>query len=139
MNAPAVFPLAPRPRGQGPGDLVALLPARLSGNGVSVDVSGLVDTGATFSVLPHDLGLRFGLDWNALTQQVALGGRLTGVPAKVALIEITVAPFPTAPFLFAWANVNTVPILFGMATFFLEFDVCVLRGRGEFHVQPRTP
>lgn len=139
MTAPVVFPMTPRPNGQGPGDLVPLLPVRLTLGRVSVDVTGLVDTGSTFSALPYDIGARFGQNWHALPTQITLGGALGGVPAKVVLLQGLVGSFPPAPLLFGWAIDNSVPVIFGMATFFLEFDVCVFRARGEFHVQPHTP
>jgi hypothetical protein len=138
MTAPAVFPMVPRPRGQGLGDLVALLPFRIARGGITADLDGIVDSGATFSVLPYDIGLRFGLDWNAQPTQVLIGGALR-LPAKLVLFDGTVGPFPTVQLMFAWVQVNTVPVLLGVTNFLVEFDVCFFRSRGEFHVQPRTP
>ncbi len=139
MSGPVVFPMTARPNGNGPGDVVPLLPIRLRHGGVSADVTGLVDTGSTFSAIPYDLGMRFGLDWNAFPVAIRLGGVLGGMPAKVVLFEGTVLPFPPAPLIFGWAQSNAVPVTFGMANLFLEFDVCFFRARGEFHVSPRTP
>lgn len=138
MTAPVVVPMVPRPRGQGPGDLVAVLPFRIDRGSISANLNGIVDSGATFSVLPYDIGLRFGLDWNAQPTQVLIGGALR-LPAKLVLFDGTVGPFPMVPLMFAWVQVNTVPVLLGMTNFLIEFDVCLFRMKREFHVQPHTP
>ncbi len=139
MIPPAVFPFVPRPGGLGPGDTVPLLTVRLSTNGVVFDATGLVDTGATFSVLPLDVGARFGVDWNRLTRPLAIGGAFGPVPARLLPVDAVVGPFPPVKLLFAWARSNAVPVLFGQTNFFDEFDVCFFRRRGEFHLQPATP
>ena len=106
---------------------------------MTVPVSGLVDSGAMISVLPYSMGARFGVDWNSLTQGTLVGGVATSVPAKVISADATVASFPPVVLLFAWAASDDVPLLFGYANFFLEFDVCFYATRGEFTVAPRTP
>jgi hypothetical protein len=36
---------------------------------------------------------------------------------------------------FAWANIDTVPLLLGQMTFFHEFDVYFFRRRGLFQIE----
>jgi hypothetical protein len=136
---PLATPFSPRPGGSGPLDLVPLLAARLSRGGVSIDVVGRVDSGASFSVLPLDVGRRFGVPWASLPLHLAIGGAAGSVPARVLTVSGVIGPFPAVALHFAWANTNAVPLAFGQANFFYEFDVCVFRRRGEFHIQPATP
>jgi hypothetical protein len=139
VSAPARFPFLPRGAGSGPLDLAPLLPARLSRNGVDVDIVGLVDSGASFSVLPYDVGARFGLDWNRLPNGLILGGAAGGIPAKLIALDLTFGPFGPVSQLFAWADRTGPPIVFGQATFFLNFDdVFFARARGFFEIQPAT-
>lgn len=138
MSAPARFPFLPRAGGNGPNDLVPLLPARLSRGGTDVDVVGLVDSGSSFSVLPFDTGARFGLDWNRLPNGLTLAGAFGGIPAKVLAVDITFGPFGPVTQLFAWARTNDPPVLFGQVTFFLNFDVFFFRAQSFFEIQPAT-
>jgi hypothetical protein len=139
MTAPAAFPFRPMQRGAFPNTPTPLLPVRLTRSGVSVDVVGLVDSGAIISVLPFSIGSQFGIDWHSLTQSTIVGGVAAGVPAKILTAQGVVAGHPPALLLFAWAASDDVPLLFGYANFFLEFDVCFHATRGEFTVSPRTP
>jgi hypothetical protein len=139
MSAPLQFPFQPRPNGSGPGDLVPLLPVTLTRGGVSVDVTGLVDTGSTFSVLPYDVGMRFGVTWHALPAAIGLAGPAGPTPAKLLALDATIGSLAPVTLLFAWASSNAYPVLFGQANFFMEFDVFLFRRQGFFQIQPATP
>ena len=43
---------------------------------------GLVDSGASISVLPYSLGLQLGFDWNNQKAHITLGGTLAHVGAR---------------------------------------------------------
>jgi hypothetical protein len=45
-------------------DSLPRLPVRLRTDSRAIDVMGLVDSGATVNVLPHDVGLQLGLVWD---------------------------------------------------------------------------
>lgn len=139
MTQPIGFNYLPRPGGSGPNDLAPLLPVRLTLGRVVVDVVGLVDTGSSFSVLPLDIGSRFGVPWASLPQHLTLGGAGGSIPARVLTVEGVVGTFAPLPLKFAWASNNAYPVLLGQANFLFEFDVCFFRRRGEFHIQPATP
>ena len=138
MN-PLVFPyLFPGPKPD-PQTLAPLLPLTLRRGGVTVDVVGLVDSGASYSVLPHHVGLRFGVDWQSLPLSITVGGVGHGVTAKVLMVEGLIGTLPPTPLLFAWATTNSIPVLLGQTNFFFEFDVCFRRSHSQFTVAPRTP
>src|SRR5262245_8653553 len=101
-----------------PQTLAPLLPVRLSRGGVILDVLGLVDSGAMYSVLPFDIGARFGVPWNSLTVQIQLGGIAIGTTAKLLMLDGVVGTLPITPLVFAWSPTNTVPVLLGLVNFF---------------------
>lgn len=122
----------------GPGQTVRMpvIPIRLTRKGISLDADALVDSGAMIGVLPFDLGIRLGLDWNAQPQALSLGGALGGT-AKVAVLDATVGPYPPVTLLCAWASSPKVRLILGQANFFLEFDVSFHASRNFFEVVPR--
>lgn len=106
----------------------------------AVLTNDLLDTGATVNVLPHAIGLALGAIWDDAAPRLPLAGNLGSVEAQV----LTVAAYHpqltgTTPveLAFAWARDDNVPVLFGQVNFFLEFDVCFYRARGEFDVRRR--
>ena len=133
------FPYQFRGASRDPQTLAPLLPVRLTRGGVGVDVVGLVDSGSMYSVLPFDVGARFGIPWNSLPVTITLGGIAAGITAKLLSLEGLVGTLPPTPLLFAWSPTNTVPVLLGQVNFFFEFDICFFRSRAEFTVAPRTP
>ena len=135
MNAPFRFPYRPLPGGA----RVPLMPLRLHSGGAWLDVEGLIDSGAAVSVLPFDIGVRLGLDWDAEPITVQLGGNLASQPAKAVMLEATVNGFAPVRLTFAWSKLTGVPILLGQTNFFDEFDVHFRRTRGEISVVPRIP
>jgi hypothetical protein len=139
MTAPAVFPYrAVQPQHTGPA-LMPLLPVRLTRGVTALTDLALVDSGSTVNVLPHDLGLRLGLDWAAHRITIQLGGNLASHPAKAVVLDVVIAGFPSVQLAFGWSSHPDARLILGQTNFFAEFDVCFFRSRGEFHVQPHTP
>jgi hypothetical protein len=126
------------PVSSGPGFTVQMpfIPVRLARSGKTVDADGLVDSGAMISVLSFDLGTRLGLDWNAQTHTLSLGGALGG-PAKLVALEVTVAAYPAVPLLFAWSPSSNIRLILGQTNFFHEFDATFHRSRDYFIIEPK--
>src|SRR5262249_59175192 len=111
MAAPEQFPfLPPRPH-LGRADLFPLMPISLQHQTSSVSVIGLLDTGASVNILPHDLGLQLGFDWDQQTRAIPLGGILASVPAWVVQVEATVGTFSPVRLFFAWTQSNQTPLI----------------------------
>ena len=119
--------------------MMPILPFRIARKSQTVNVSGLVDTGAAINLLPYDIGVRLGFDWAAEKFFVPLAGMLAGVPAKAIAVEAFIGSYPVTNLSFAWANASSVPLLLGHMNFFREFDVCFHLLRGEFTLAPATP
>lgn len=137
--SPVEFPFLVRDPTLGATSLAPLLPVdlRLSN---SVPALALLDTGASVNVLPYSLGLQLGAVWDHQGAAVKLTGNLAAVEARVLVIWAQVASFPPVQLVFAWAETDDVPLIFGQINFFVDFDVCFFRSRATFEIQPaRSP
>ncbi len=130
------FPFVPRDPAIGAASLAPLLPLTLVGQ-QSVEVSALLDSGATVNVLPQAVGEQLGFRWEQQTTTVVLTGNLASVEARAIVVAGIVADFTPVRLAFAWAKSNTFPVILGQVNFFLEFDVCFYRSRGHFDVRPK--
>jgi hypothetical protein len=138
MTAPLQFPFLPLRPHQGPADLFPLLPITLQHQTTSVPALGLLDTGVSVNVLPYDLGLQLGFDWDQQKFAISLGGILASVPAWAVQFGAMVGTFPPVSLSFAWTKSNQTPLILGQTNFFPEFDVCLYRSRGVFEVKPKA-
>lgn len=118
-------------------DRMPYLPLTLSLNGQFLSVEGLLDTGASVNVLPYELGLQLGLNWEGETLSVLLAGNLARFEARAVVVDAQASSFPTVNLAFAWTQAADVPLILGQANFFFEFDVCFFRARSEFEVRPK--
>jgi hypothetical protein len=132
-----VYPFVPMSPAAGALGLLPLLPISLELQRRSVSVLGLLDTAATVSVLPHDVGLQLGAVWEQQTTTVQLTGNLAAVEARGLIVAATVGRFPPVRLVFAWARVNAIPVILGQVNFFLEFDAYFSRSSGVFEVKPK--
>ncbi|MBE9250585.1 retroviral-like aspartic protease [Dolichospermum sp. LEGE 00240] len=118
--------------------LVPHLPFRLSSEDHSISTSGLLDTGASVNVLPYDMGLELGLDWDKCNISVALAGNLAKFPAKGVISSATIDQFAPVTLVFAWTKSENIPLLLGRINFFQEFDVCFYGSQLAFEISPKS-
>jgi len=81
------------------------------------------------SVLPYDLGLQLGLDWNQVPYAISLSGAMGGT-AKAVVLSTAVGTFPPVNVVFAWSSNPNVRLILGQQNFFKEFDVSFFGSRG---------
>lgn len=112
------------------------IPLTLAANRRTIQVQGLLDTGATISVLPYDVGIQLGFVCEQQRTPVQLGGNLGQAPAVAVLVDGTVLPFPPVRLAFAWTRHNAVPVLLGQTNFFLSFDVIFRRKQAIIELAP---
>jgi len=135
MSVIEQFPYCDRNQASEGLDLMPDLPILLRHQSNSLSGMGLVDSGASISVLPYSLGVQLGLDWNAQKAQVILGGTLAHVSARGIVVEATVGQLSPVRLALAWAQSDQVPFLLGQFNFFQEFDVCFFRARKVFEIR----
>ena len=116
-------------------DLMPDLPIILCHQSQSLAAVGLVNSGASISVLPYSLGVQLGFDWNTQKAQITLGGTLAHVDARGIVVEAAVGKLSPVRLALAWADSDQVPFLFGQFNFFQAFDVCFFRSRGVFEIR----
>ena len=121
-----------------PTSLMPSLPMTISLGNRSVQVVGLLDSGAAVSVLPYSIGLAIGAEWEEQRSVLSLTGSLGQHEARALIVQaqhpqiISDKPVHLA---FAWTRLDSAPVIFGQMNFFLEFDVCFYRSQGLFEVQ----
>ncbi|NEP02082.1 MAG: retroviral-like aspartic protease [Symploca sp. SIO2E9] len=119
-------------------DALPQLPLSLTYRGASVEVSALLDTGASVNVLPYSVGIQLGAVWEEQTTSVILAGNLASVEAKGLLVSAQIGDFNPVRLVFAWSLSNDAPLLLGRMNFFLEFDVCFYRSQLAFEICPKS-
>lgn len=122
-----------------PEGALPFLPIVLQHRAQVLTVHALLDSGASVNVLPYRVGLQLGANWEALGQNLALGGNLTAAPAKGLLLSATVANFAPVRLVFAWSRLDTVPVILGQMNFFQHFEVRFIGAEQQFEVQPYQP
>jgi len=135
MSVVEQFPYCDRNPASGGLDLMPDLLIVLRHQSYSVSSVGLVDSGASISVLPYALGVQLGFDWNTQKAQITLAGTLAHVDARGIVVEAAVGQLSPVRLALAWANSNQVPFLLGQVNFFQAFDVCFFRTRGAFEIR----
>jgi hypothetical protein len=98
----------------------------------------LVDSGAALNVLPFQVGLQLGADWDKQTTQLKLSGNLALSEARALILEGIVESFPPVRLAFAWTQNPNVPVILGQTNFFMEFDVSFFRSQSRFEIKPRS-
>jgi hypothetical protein len=114
-----------------------LLPIRLALDDVTVEMTGLLDTGADINVLPYQAGLALGADWEKQPLLATLSGNLAQHEAKGIMLSGTVGVFAPVPLVFAWTRNEQVPLILGQVNLFQEFDICFFRAEGAFEIVPK--
>ena len=111
------------------------LPVTLISKTRSVQVSALADSGSTLSVLPYNIGLDLGFDWETQNFTLpALTGILRDFHAFGVLVRGQIDPFPPVNLAFAWTLSNDIPVILGQTNFFAEFDVYFFGSQKVFNI-----
>lgn len=137
MSESKNFPYISMARTALPTDLMPYLPLKLSREDQTMEVFGLVDSGASVSVLPFQIGLKLGAIWENQMPLFQLGGNLANYESTGLILSVEIANFEAVNLAFAWTKAENVPVILGQTNFFSLFDVCFLRQDGEFEIKMR--
>lgn len=118
--------------------IMPYLPLMLTLGDHSVEVTALLDTGASVNVLPYEIGIQLGAVWEAQTVSVQLSGNLGRNEARGLVLSGMVAPFSPVLLAFAWTQTRDSPVILGHMNFFAEFNACFYRHELVFEIQPRV-
>jgi hypothetical protein len=89
------------------------------------------------NVLPYDLGVQLGAQWEQQSTSLQLTGNLRESEARGLILIGHVRRFPPVRLAFAWTRSNRVPLILGQFNFFVQFDVCFFRSQYAFQIQAR--
>jgi hypothetical protein len=112
-------------------------PITLSNGNNSIEVMALLDTGASVSVIPYEIGIQLGAVWKTQTLIIPLSGNLARSEARGLVLAGTVGKFVPTQLVFAWSQSTEVPVILGHMNFFAEFNVCFYRHESAFELYPR--
>lgn len=119
-------------------DSLPRLPLIIANDNKTMEVVGLVDSGATVNVLPYTLGIELGAVWNERQAIIRLAGNLANQSAIPVFFMAQIAEFPIVQLAFAWVKSDNLPLILGQTNFFLEFDVCFYRSKFEFEINQKS-
>ncbi|MCA0457257.1 MAG: retroviral-like aspartic protease [Chloroflexi bacterium] len=115
-----------------------IIPISLSLGANRISAMALIDSGADVNVLPYDVGLQLGANWNVQKIQLELSGNLSQFEAKGILLSINIGSFDPVKLAFAWTQSRQAPLILGQMNFSDEFAVCFHRFRNKIEIQPRS-
>ena len=118
-------------------DSLPRIPLVLRYNDHQVEVSGLVDSGATVSVLPYEIGVQLGATWDGRKANIRLAGNLGNQPAMPLFVTAEIDQFAPVRLAFAWAKSSSTPLILGQTDFSMQFDICFYRSDLEFEIRPK--
>jgi hypothetical protein len=138
MPNPERFPFMAADSRLGEAGFLPQLPITLAYRDRSVSASGLLDTGATVNVMPHQIGIELGATWEEGATSLRLSGNLAQYEARPITVAAAMGSFSPVRLAFAWTQTNDVPLILGQVNFFMEFDVCSYRSQRYFEVYPKN-
>jgi hypothetical protein len=118
-------------------DSLPRIPLILKRDNQKTEVLGLVDSGATVNVLPHDIGFQLGGTWDDRKAIIQLAGNLGNQTAIPFTAIAYVGEYSPIELVFAWVKNPNIPLILGQTNFFMEFDVLFYRSRLEFEIKPK--
>ncbi len=104
--------------------IMPYIPLTLTLGDRSLEVTALLDTGASVNVLPYEIGLQLGAVWENQTVSIPLSGNLARSDSRGIVVLGTIARFPPVLLGFAWTEMRDTPVILGHMNFFAEFNVC---------------
>jgi hypothetical protein len=131
------FPYQTVDPSHGSASALPYIPLTLINDERSESVSGLLDSGSMLNVLPYDVGIRLGANWNRQTVRVQLTGNLADSDARAILLTAAVAGPAPVQLAFAWTRSPDIPLILGQVNLFMEFEVCFFRAELLFEVKRR--
>lgn len=95
------------------------LPLTLTLGDRCLEVTALLDTGASVNVLPYEIGLQLGAVWENQTVSIPLSGNLARSDSRGLVVSGTIAQFTPVLLGFAWTEMRNTPVILGHMNFFV--------------------
>jgi hypothetical protein len=131
------FSFTERQNDLGESSILPYVPLILTAGDRSMEVMALLDTGASVSVLPYELGLELGMVWENQTVVIPLSGNLAQSEARGVVLSGSIGQFAPVLLAFAWTERPNTPMILGHMNFFAEFNACFYRHELTFELRPK--
>lgn len=118
--------------------IMPYIPLTLTLGARALEVTALLDTGASVNVLPYKIGLQLGAVWENQTVAIPLSGNLARSDSRGLVVAGAIAQFSPVLLGFAWTEMRDTPVILGHMNFFAEFNVCFYRHELAFEVCPKS-
>jgi hypothetical protein len=87
------------------------LPLMLTLGNRSLEVTALLDTGASVNVLPYEIGVQIGAVWENQAISIPLSGNLARSDSRGLVVSGTIAQFSPVLLAFAWTELSDAPVI----------------------------
>ncbi len=104
--------------------IMPIIPLRLEHGISEINTEALIDSGASVNVMPYQIGLNLGLDWNALPIGVSLAGNLSTAETRLVVVQAYIANLSKVRLGFVWAKSDVSRLLLGQNNFFKQYSIC---------------
>lgn len=115
------------------------LPITLKNQQHEVETLALVDSGADMCILPYDVGVKLGGDWDKQQRIVGLSGLVGQVESRAFVVDLFVGNWRLGKLGFAWTSEPDVAVILGQVDFFSVFNVCFMRSTQQFELELARP
>ena len=102
-----------------------------------VAAEGILDSAATVSILPFEVGESLGLTWDDQRARIPLAGNLQRTKAMPVEVMAGIEGLPQVQLTFAWVRTQDVPLLLGHYDFFMQFEICFDRAGETFEIKQK--
>ena len=109
------------------------VPITLLSRHETLQMQALLDSGSMVNLLPYRTGLNLGVAWGT-TPPISLVGALGRLPAYALKVTTQIGDFPPKILTYAWTQSDQVPLILGLANFFLEYNVCFFASEGIIEI-----
>ena len=107
--------------------IMPIIPIRLEHDRFSILTDALIDSGASVNVMPFQLGLELGFEWESCPVGTNLVGSLSEVETRLVVVQAFVADLRKIQLGFVWVKSNRSRVLLGQNNFFKHYSICFSR------------
>jgi hypothetical protein len=91
--------------------IMPYLPLTLMLGNRFVEVTALLDTGASVNVLPYEIGIQLGVVWENQTVSIPLSGNLAQSESRGLVVSAEIGQFSPILLAFAWTELRDAPVI----------------------------
>jgi hypothetical protein len=104
--------------------MMPIIPLRLEHGVSEINTEALIDSGASVNVMPYQIGLDLGLDWNTCPVGTSLAGNLSAIETRLVVVQAFIADLSKVKLGFVWVKSDHLRLLLGQNNFFKNFSIC---------------